>query len=278
MMRCRRCSLGFGVGLCLAAAALVAAAQTPSPATEPNLTDEQKREFLLHAKVVSSKEIGIGVTHPWRLTLSDGTLTHDAAFQSIDERRNLVQFAGGPAEVGFRDSYHYNIAAYELAKLLGLDDMVPVTVERTWKGQNGALSWWVPFKWDEETRRKLNLMPPNMKAWGEQAAKADVFVKLICDTDRNAGNVLITEDWHVWLIDFTRAFRLHKDVQKPEQLRRCERTLLEKLRQLNEKELLARTDPHLTKSEVQALLARRDKILERFQQRIADWGEDLVLY
>jgi len=272
MMLCRRYLLVFVVGLCLAAA------QAQSPTTEPNLTEEQKREFLLHAKIVNSKEIGKGITHPWRLTLSDGTLTHDAAFQSIDERMSLARFARGPSEVAFRDSYHYNIAAYELARLLGLDDMVPVTVERKWEGKQGALSWWIPFKWDEEMRRKLNLIPPNMQAWSEQVAKVDVFVKLIYDTDRNAGNVLITEDWKVWLIDFTRAFRRHKDLPKPEELLRCERNLLEKLRQLNEKELLARTDPHLTKSEVEALLARRDKMVERFQQRIAKWGENVVLY
>jgi hypothetical protein len=264
--------------VCLAAVASVAAAKAQSPTTEPNLTEEQKQEFLLYAKVVNSKEIGKGVTHPWRLTLSDGTLTHDAAFQSIDERKDLVQFARGPAELGFRDSYHYNIAGYKLAKLLGLDDMVPVTVERTWKGRAGALSWWIPFKWDEEMRRKLNLMPPNMKAWVDQVDKVDLFVKLIYDTDRNAGNVLITEDWKIWMIDFTRAFRLRKDLQKPEQLRRCERNLLIRLRQLNEKELLEKTEPHLTKGEVEALLARRDKILERFQQRIAEWGENAVLY
>ena len=274
----RRGLLVFGVGLCLATAALVAAAQTQSPATEPNLTEEQKREFLLHAKIVNSKEIGKGITHPWRLTLSDGTLTHDAAFQSIDERKDLVLFARGPSEIGFRDSYHFDIAGYELARLLGLDDMVPVTVERKWDGRCGALSWWIPFKWDEEMRRKQNLMPPDMKVWADQVSKTDVFVKLIYDTDRNMGNVLITEDWKVWLIDFTRAFRRHKDLPKPEQLQRCERNLLEKLRQLNEKELLARTDPHLTKSEVEALLARRDKIVERFQRLVAERGENAVLY
>jgi len=278
MMLYRRGLLVFGAGLCLAAGSSLVARTAQEPSPEPSLTDRQKAEFLLHAKIVNSKEIGKGITHPWRLTLSDGTLTHDAAFQSIDDRKNLVQFTRGPAEIGFRDSYHYNIAAYELAKLLGLDDMVPVMVERKWQGKWGALSWWIPFKWDEEMRRKLNLMPPNMKAWGEQVDKVDLFVKLIYDTDRNAGNVLITEDWKVWMIDFTRAFRLHKDLPKPEQLQRCERNLLEKLRQLNEKELLARTDLHLTRSEVEALLARRDKIVERVQQRIAEWGENVVLY
>jgi len=48
---------------------------------EPNLTDEQKIDFLLHAKVIDSKGTSKGVTHPWKLTLSDGTLTHDAPFR-----------------------------------------------------------------------------------------------------------------------------------------------------------------------------------------------------
>jgi len=34
-----------------------------------------------------------------------------------------------------------------------------------------------------------------------------VFSQLVYDTDRNLGNVLISEDWHLWMIDFTRAFR-----------------------------------------------------------------------
>ena len=44
-----------------------------------------------------------------------------------------MQLASG-TELNFVDSYKYNIAAYQLAELLGLDDMVPVYVERKWKG------------------------------------------------------------------------------------------------------------------------------------------------
>ena len=35
-------------------------------------------------------------------------------------------------ELGFVDSYKYNIAAYRLAELLGIDDIMPVYVERNW--------------------------------------------------------------------------------------------------------------------------------------------------
>ena len=60
-------------------------------------------------------------------------------------------------ELGFVDSYKYNIAAYQLAELLGLDDMLPVYVERKWKGDPGSLSWWLPVKMDEVERHKQKL-------------------------------------------------------------------------------------------------------------------------
>jgi hypothetical protein len=47
---------------------------------------------------------------------------------------------------------------------------------------------------------------------------------------------------------------------------------------LDEKELLERTKPHLTKPEAAAVMARRDKILAYFQQLIAQKGEGAVLY
>ena len=118
--------------LCLSVAGFVVASDSPS--TEPKLTEEQERDFLLHAKVIKSKQSSKGVTSPWRLTLSDGTLTHDAVFQPVDERKNSMSFGNGRTELNFKDSYHFNIAGYELAKLLGMDDMVPMYVERKWNG------------------------------------------------------------------------------------------------------------------------------------------------
>ena len=41
-------------------------------------------------------------------------MTHDASFQSVDERRNKVTFRDGGAELNFVDSFAYNIAAYRL--------------------------------------------------------------------------------------------------------------------------------------------------------------------
>ena len=274
-----RLSRAFAAVVCLAATSgVLAAANTQNLGNEPNLTEEQKKDFLLHAKVVDSHQLGVGITHPWRLTLSDGTLTHDAAFQNVEERKSVMPLASGRTELNFRDSYHFNIAARELAKLLGLDDMLPVTVERRWQGNSGSLSWWVPWKWMEGTRLKENLHPPDSEAWNKQMYKVRVFDQLIYDTDPNLGNVLITEDWKISRIDFTRAFRQNHDLRDPKNLVQCDRQLLEKLRKLDYDEVLEKTKPHLSKSEVKALIARRDKIVAYFEKLIAQKGEGAVLY
>jgi hypothetical protein len=259
-------------------ATISVAAQSRSLKNEPNLTEEQKLEFLRTAKVMDSHQIGKGITNPWRLTLSDGTLTHDAAFQAVDERKNVMQFAHGQTELNFKDSYHFDIAAYEVAKLVGLGDMMPPTVERKWNGNSGALSWWIPWKWDEEMRVKEGAHPPDVEAWNKQMYRKRVFAQLVYDSDPNLTNLLITEDWKIWMIDFTRAFRQQHDLRNPEDLVKCDRQLLEKLRQLNATEVQEKTAGHLTKGEVQAVMARRDKIVKLFETLIAKHGEGAVLY
>src|SRR5437899_1261191 len=116
--------------LILAAIACLVCAGVASAADDTALTKDQIKQFLLTAKIVGGKHTGKGVTQPWRLTLSDGTITHDASFQAIDEHKTNMQFASGRSEMNFVDSYKYNIAAYSLAELIGLDDIVPVYVER----------------------------------------------------------------------------------------------------------------------------------------------------
>ena len=79
------------------------------------------------ADVVAAEQTGRGTTHPWRLTLSDGQVEHDAHFQSVDRNEGPRRF-GDRYERNFVDSYRYNIAAYRLAELLGLGEMMPKTL------------------------------------------------------------------------------------------------------------------------------------------------------
>jgi hypothetical protein len=246
-------------------------------ADEPTLTKEQMTQFLLNAKVTKSEHTKKGITEPWRLTLSDGTITHDASFQTIDEHKPSMQLASG-TELNFVDSYKYNIAAYQLAELLGLDDLVPVYVERKWHGDAGSLSWWLPVKMDEVERHKQGLTPPDPDAWNQQMYRVRVLDQLVYDNDPNLTNVLIGENWKIWRIDFTRAFRLSKDLRDPKDVDHCDRKLFEKLKTLDGNELQEKTKHYLSKDEVKALMARRDKIVARLQQLISEKGESQVLY
>jgi hypothetical protein len=261
------------IGMLVLICAVPINAQVPE-----KLTEEQMRNFLLNAKVVSSKQIGKGVTRPYRLTLNDGNMTHDGSFQSIDERKTSMQFDNGKTEINFRDSYKYNIAAYELAKMLGLGDMMPVTVERKWQGKIGSLSWWLQAKMDEGQRMDKHIQPPDPEAWNRQMQRMMLFAQLVYDTDRNRGNVLISADWHLWMIDFSRAFRLFATLENPKVLTRCDRQLLQRLRQLDATELKRKTNNLLNDMEIKGVMARRDKIVSYFESLIANKGETAVLY
>lgn len=247
-------------------------------ADEPTLTRDQMMQFLQTAEIIKSKDAPKGVTGTFRLTLSNGTITHDASFQSIDERKAQKQFSDGRVEFNFVDSYKYNIAAYRLAELLGIDSLVPIYVERKWRGQTGSLSWWLPVKMDEATRIEKKLQAPDTDKWNDQMYRVRVFDELVYDTDPNLTNVLISEDWTVWRIDFTRAFRAIKNIREPKNLVKCDRQLLEKMKALNRDELAEKTKGYLTKDEVNAVIARRDKIVADFQSKIAAKGEADVLY
>src|SRR5260370_23019067 len=90
------------------------------------------------------------------------------------------------------------------------------------------------------------------------------FDQLVSDSDPNLTNVLIGENWQIWRIDFTRAFRANKDVKEPKDLVRCDRQLLEKLKALDGNALTEKTKNYLTKDEVKGVMARREQIVAEF--------------
>ncbi len=269
--KCWRIPSLFAAAFCLIFPASLLAAEDLA------LTKEQMEHFLQTAKVIKGVQSSKGVTSPWRLTLTDGTITHDASFQAIDEHKPAVQLQSG-TEINFVDSYKLNIAAYRLAELLGLDDLLPVYVERKYQGNPGSVSWWLPVQMDEVERHKRKLSPPDPDEWNRQMYRVRVFDELVYDTDPNLTNVLIGENWKIWRVDFTRAFRLSKDLKDPNDLVQCDRKLLEKLKALDANQLAERTKGYLSKDQIKALMARRDKIVACFTSLIANKGEGDVLY
>ena len=262
--------------VCVSLFSAVAAAQ------EVRLSPDQQREFLRKAAIVSSRPIGKGVTGSSRLTLSDGKLTHDAAFQTIDDRTTEAQRREGrrrAGEINFVDSYKYNIGAYEIARLLGLDDMMPVTVERRWRRELGSLTWWVDdVLMDEAERERTATQPPSAVALHRQRVRMSTFAELVGDTDRNKGNILYTKDWRVIMIDFTRAFRTDARLRSPAALTLIDRPFWTRLQSLTRDDVRRVAGSFLTAGEINAVMTRRDLIVSHFSSLIKERGEGVVVY
>jgi hypothetical protein len=274
-MDVRRRSRVLGVILIAGFAPALFAQGAPAPA--PTLTPEQMEVFLLKARVGNQRDAGGGVTGSRRATLTDGQITHDAHIQTVDEAKAVFE-AGRNTELNFKDTYRYNIAGYRLAKLVGLTN-VPMSVERNIDGKIAAVTWWVDdVQMDEKDRVKAKSLGPDPVRTNKQIQIMRVWDELIQNRDRNQGNILWTSDWTMWLIDHTRAFRLGQNLLKPEQLSRCDRGLLERLRAITPESLAEAVGPSLTKSEQEALLTRRDRIIKHYEDRIARLGEPVVLF
>ena len=266
-----RSSAGALALLLLSLSGSVVAQQTSTPppgaATAAAPRDDAAIEaFLLKARVVRTRRAGKGVTDSIRATLSDGTLTHDAQIQTVDEFKASFTTPKG-TERNFRDSWTYNIAAYRLDRLIGLH-MVPVSVSRTWNSQRAAFTWWVDdVMMDEGGRMKQNLQPPRTDCWVEQMHLLRVFDELIENTDRNLGNVLITTGWRIWAIDHTRAFRRSATPPNLAGLARIDRGVLDRLNALDFPTLQKEIGRYLADAEIRFLLSRRDAIVKHFAAR-----------
>jgi hypothetical protein len=274
----RAAFLALALTLVAGAALTPAAAQQPPAPAEPSWGTNQITDFLKNAKILRGKKTSKGITSPWRLTMTDGTVTHDAAFQTVDEHKMKNEFADGTVELNYVDSYLYDLAAYEIAKLVGLGNMMPVTVERKWQGQTGALSWWVVTQMDEGERLKKKIEPPPSVNWNDQMHRMRVFTALVYDTDRNLTNVLIDNDWKLWMIDFTRGFRMPAKLVNEKDLIKADRQLLERIKTLDGAEVARVTKEYLKKSEIEGVMKRRDLIIQHFDKLVAAKGEKEVLY
>jgi hypothetical protein len=254
--------------MAMAAAAMTATAQ---------MTNGEREQFLMKANVLRTKGLSMGVTNSLKAYMSDGTTEHDAHIQSIDEYKARFEGTNG-SEINFRDTYKFNVAAYRLAKMLNLN-MVPPSVERKVAGKTSAITWWVDdAAMTELDRRKHKHEAPDRNSWNKQMNTVTVFDELIYNVDRNLGNLVITKDWNIWMIDHTRAFRMHKSCPKLAGLKQIDRNLLDNLRNLTREMLKEQLGDYLRSPEIDAVLARRDLIVKHFEDRVAQSGAATVLY
>jgi len=240
------------------------------------LSPEDQERFLLQAEILEIRDVDTGVTGSRRATLSDGQLTHDAHVQNVDVFERVFS-AGKASEVNFRDFWGFNIAAYRLDKLLDLG-MVPVSVERKVKGQRSSLTWWVDgVMMSAGEYRKGHVEPPDQLDFDNQRRVGWAFQQLVLNRDANAGNLLVDENWKAWMIDFTRAFRMWKELDDVKVLMSVRRSFYDSLRGLDSEAVERELGPYLTKAERKGLLARRKLLLKHYDGLIKKRGEALVL-
>jgi hypothetical protein len=258
---------------CLLGAAPAAWAADPPAA----LTDAEKEKILLSGTIVKTEEIGHGVTKPIRATLRLGDREHAAKIQVVDKA--LPDFFGEDNKpVPMRDAWRFNVAAYRLDRVMKLG-MVTVAVPRAFQGKPAGFSWWVDDVMFEEVERlQKGIEPPDPEDFTRQREVSRVFDELIINIDRNHSNLLITRSWKLALIDHSRSFNPYRGIRNRENLTRCSRALLEQMRGLTTPKITGAVGRHLTATEVAAVLARRDRIVEFFEKSIREKGEAKVLF
>lgn len=253
---------------------LPAAAYAQEQGAAPSLVSRAEREeFLLRATIVSEARLSSNLRRSWRASLDDGKRKHFAVVET-------------------QQDYRFNVAAYELDKTLELG-LVSPTVERTVDGLAAAVTWWMDdVLMSELDRRRKTLEPPDREGWDKQMQAVRVFDALIANAcranspafypspvcDIHAGGILITREWRIWLIEHTRAFGTTRTLDKPQNLTRCDRMLLAKLRLVNKEVLTRRLGKFLTSEQLDALETRRALIVRHFDELIARKGGRAVLY
>jgi hypothetical protein len=268
--------------LCLAAGFPVRGQFTPQEIAQRG----QWEEFLKTAEIAKYEPIGEGVTAPWKLYLKNGDVEKKAAWKNID------QDLGG----GARDSWKYEIAAYRMDKLIGLN-MVPPAVEREFREKTGDLSLWADNKYSllKIMDEGIKIPESAQKHFDDMKYVYRLWCCLIANDDPTQQNILYTEDWRMILIDHSRAFRSNKEYTerlvfgingikktqadgKPFLIRRVPRVLFDKIKALDFASIKQAVGPYLTDKEIESIIARKKLILDEIAEMIKQYGEDKVLY
>jgi hypothetical protein len=255
----------------------------------PQLTQEQVaerekwEEFLETAEIIGYDQpldSSLAVTEPWRLALKkDGVMMY-AWWKNVEGRPK-----------GYPDYWRWELAAYRLDKLLGLN-MIPPYVMRRFREDLGCCS----LDYGDTITLRQKMAQGLKPSTGAQIASLNratylqrAFDNLIANDDRNVGDVLYTKDWRMLLIDHSRAFYTTKKFTKklifdentkpiPKPMKKLPRVFVDKLISLDFQIIKEVVGEYLGDKEIECILVRRDLIIKNINERIAKVGEDFVLY
>ncbi len=243
---------------------------------------EAMEEFLRTAEIVASEQLpkSEGVLQPYKLTLraADGR-----------ERQALWKDAEG-RKGGYVEGWKYEIAAYRMDKHFAVNS-VPPTSEREYQGRLGSIQLWVDT-WMSGRKKLADKIPvpgDKLDGWNKATYLQRAFDDLIGNEDRHMGNILITEDWRVLLIDHSRSFRSTKAFTKKrpnedKAIKQVPRGFYQKLKELDGAKVAEvvgsseRAGDYLSADEIEAVMARRDLLVGAIEDEIEKRSEFAVLY
>lgn len=157
---------------------------------------------------------------------------------------------------GFREDYRFDIAAYELDKLLKMD-MVPPTVERELQGNKGAATQWVENLIDS-SKAEASLNASDRARWERQLVRMRMFDALIRNTSRNRGTMLVDAAWNLMLIDHSRAFG--SEAELLQRLTEIDRDFWARMEALTRNQLDTTLRRWLDDDQISAILSRRERM------------------
>jgi len=226
-------------------------------------------QFLRTADIVDVRKTAVpGRTEPWRVTLKSGGVSHRAIFKYIDRPRPEL----------LPDSYHYELAAYELSKALGLG-FVPPVVERRVEDLAGSLSLFVENAVTESERKARKARPDDPEALDRALADLRVFVGLVNDNCDNDDDVLVSgSDGVVYRVDFSQAFAPNGKTFPDCKFEKCSSKLYRKLAAWDDRAMTGLLAPYLNHEEIRALFRRRRAMVDAIDKMIRSRGEENVLF
>jgi hypothetical protein len=230
---------------------------------------ETREKFLREASVVEiDKERLGGRTNPWLITLTEGDVKARAIFRHVDRRRP------NPTP----DSYKYDLAAYVLSKLLGVE-MIPPVVERRIQGRDGSLQLFLESCIREKDRKRKKLEPPDPESFSKALEGVKVLENLVYDECQDTDDLYVhRDDWRVCRVDFSEAFAPLPELLPGCSLTVCSRALYEGLLKLDDGAVKSALRDYLSPEEIESLLVRKGLIIEKIKKLVDAKGEAAVLF
>jgi hypothetical protein len=237
------------------------------PAGHEELPDDVLEPFLRRAKIERVSEIRRLGRRFLMVELRGSGLHLRAVFGSVDEPGS----AGGEPALSPPRSYRHELAAYRLDRMLGLG-FVPVTVERRVRKETGALQLFLEAAVDLpyiQEHGRFDLLA-GLEA---EVRRALVFSALVGSRERvDAAKMLLPAQRRVMMGDSTLGFPLTTEVEDilartfeefvPGPCRPMDPALEVALAGLDREGLVSELGGYLSEAQIDALLGRRDRILD----------------